>query len=195
MLTFSRSVVLASQSPRRRALLKQIGIDFSVQVSDINEEEMSLDMPPTEYAAGLALRKAEAVACKQDTAALVIGADTIVVLDGAILNKPADSAEAQAMLRRLSGRTHTVYTGVAVVHAPELTAHCETQKTEVTFRELDDKEILEYVATGSPLDKAGSYGIQDDFGAVFVRNIIGCYYNIVGLPLELLYRMLRKVAL
>lgn len=194
MLTFSRPVILASQSPRRHALLRQIGIDFTIQVSDINEEEMPLHMPPVEYVAGLAQRKSEAVARRQDMPALVIGADTIVVLDSAILNKPANSAEAHSMLRRLSGRTHTVYTGIAIVAVPELTVLCETQKTDVTFRELSEQEILDYVATGSPLDKAGAYGIQDDFGAVFVQNIVGCYYNIVGLPLELLYRMLREVS-
>ena len=193
MLRLPRPLILASQSPRRRALLRQIGLDFSIQPSSVAEELQPLDVPPQEYAAGLARQKAEDVARRQTAPAYVLGADTIVVLDGEIMNKPADETEASVMLQRLSGRTHTVYTGLALAAAPELTVRAAVQQTDVRFRELDPLEIAEYVAGGSPLDKAGAYGIQDDFGAVFVEHIAGCYYNIVGLPLELLYRMLRKI--
>jgi septum formation protein len=108
------------------------------------------------------------------------------------LNKPTDEEDARKMLRTLSHNTHTVYTGIALIEARSDKRMVTLQKTEVTFRELDDEEIAAYVATGSPLDKAGAYGIQDDFGAVFVSNISGCYYNIVGLPLELLYTTMKR---
>ncbi len=127
----------------------------------------------------------------QDSA-IVIGSDTTVVLDGVVLNKPVDAEDAVRMLRTLSDRTHTVYTGLAVVDASTGTHIAVHRSTKVTFRPLDAVEINAYVASGSPLDKAGAYGIQDDFGAVFVRNVEGCYYTIVGLPLELLYTSLRQ---
>lgn len=192
MLSLDRPLILASQSPRRRALLRQIGLDFTVQPSSVVEELLPLDLHPPEYATALARMKAIDVAYLQTQPSIVIGADTIVVLDGQILNKPADAADAHAMLRRLSGHTHTVFTGIALVSAPEISVQTAVQATDVRFRELDHNEIAEYVAGGSPMDKAGAYGIQDDFGAVFVEHIIGCYYNIVGLPLELLYRMLKS---
>lgn len=194
MLSLPRPLILASQSPRRYVLLRQLGLEFSVQPSAVVEELLPLDLPPHEYAAELARLKAEDVAHSQHQPAIVIGADTIVVLGGEILNKPADAADARTMLRRLSGRTHTVFTGIALVAAPEISVHTAVQATDVHFRELSDAEITGYVAGGSPMDKAGGYGIQDDFGAVFVEHIVGCYYNIVGLPLELLYRKLTAFA-
>ena len=115
------------------------------------------------------------------------------MLDGVVFNKPTDASDAVRMLRTLSGRTHTVYTGLALVAIQ--TAHAarvSSRATHVTFRQLSDAEIHAYVDSGSPLDKAGAYGIQDDFGAVFVERVEGCYYTIVGLPLELLYTMLRE---
>lgn len=123
----------------------------------------------------------------------MIAADTIVVLDGKILNKPVDAADAKHMLQTLSGHSHTVYSGVTVLDVPSNRAIEDVQATKVTFRELNEAEIDAYVATGSPLDKAGAYGIQDDFGAVFVSHIEGCYYNIVGLPLEMLYTNLSRL--
>ena len=126
--------------------------------------------------------------------AIVIGSDTTVVLDGQVLNKPIDADDAVSMLRRLSGRTHTVHTGLALFgRGRGLSSRRASRATDVTFRDLSDEEIRAYVGTGSPLDKAGAYGIPDDFGAVFVSRVEGCYYTIVGLPLELLYTELREL--
>lgn len=141
----------------------------------------------------LAIGKAADIASRLKEKHLVIGADTTVVLERSILNKPANKVEAKSMLERLSGKTHTVYTGIALVAAPEGIKISAVQKTDVTFRPLQKEEIALYVDSGSPMDKAGSYGIQDDFGAVFVEHINGCYYTIVGLPLEMLYRKLRAL--
>jgi len=122
---------------------------------------------------------------------IVIGADTLVVLDGRILTKPRDDYEARAMLKKLSGRTHIVFTGLALVHTRSMEYRTCFRRTEVSFRQIDEKEIDAYVSSGSPLDKAGAYGIQDDFGTVFVKSINGCYYNVVGLPLEAFYSSLK----
>ena len=192
LLPFKRPLILASASPRRRLLLQQLNLDFEVRTANIDEERIASGLAPRDYVQTLAQRKAIAVAAEHDTA-IVIGADTIVVLDGAILNKPANPTDAKAMLRTLSDRTHEVYTGFAIVQQPGGELLTDVQTTAVRFRHLDDDEIAAYVASGSPLDKAGSYGIQDDFGAVFVQEIRGCYYNVVGLPLELLYRRLREL--
>ncbi|WP_397547844.1 Maf family protein [Rhodothermus marinus] len=183
-------LILASRSPRRRKLLAQLGLDFEVHPSDLDENATNHRLPE-QLVEQLALEKARTVAARFPEA-LTLGADTIVVLDGDVLNKPADEAEARAMLRRLSGRTHTVYTGVALVHPASQREIVDYEATEVTFAPLTDAEIDAYVATGSPLDKAGAYGIQDDYGAVFIRRIEGDYYNVVGLPLHRLYRMLRN---
>lgn len=185
--------ILASASPRRKLLLEQIGLRFTVCPSAVEETEVSLLLPPQEYVSVLATSKARDVAQKQqEDSSIVIGADTIVVHDGCILNKPASVSEAEEMLARLSGATHIVYTGIALVESGSLRTLVDVQNTEVTFRVLATKEITAYVATGSPLDKAGAYGIQDDFGAVFVEKIHGCYYNVVGLPLTLLYQRLQE---
>lgn len=187
MLRLHVPLVLASQSPRRRQLLERLGIPFSVHPSDV-DETVPPDTAPSEVAALLATQKAEAIA-PQHPDALTLGADTIVVLDDVVLGKPADAVEAAAMLRRLSERSHMVYTGLALVHhGRTVTTH---EATEVTFATLTDAEIAAYVQTGSPLDKAGAYGIQDDLGAFFVEGIQGDYYNVVGLPLRRLYGTLR----
>jgi septum formation protein len=123
---------------------------------------------------------------------LYIGSDTIVVLGNEILEKPADSKDAAKMLQKLSSNTHTVYTGVALFDSANKKEDIRYEETKVSFRQLNAKEIDAYISTGSPMDKAGAYGIQDDFGAVFVNRIEGCYYNIVGLPLQLLYKMLME---
>ncbi len=181
--------ILASRSPRRHKLLAQLGLDFEVHPSDL-DEQATLYQPPDELVEHLALAKARLVApCFPE--ALTLGADTIVVIDGTVLNKPADAAEARAMLRRLSGRTHTVYTGLALLHPVSKREVTASEATRVSFAPLSDEEIEAYIATGSPLDKAGAYGIQDDYGAVFIRRIEGDYYNVVGLPLHRLYRLLR----
>lgn len=185
-------LILASKSPRRKKLLEQIGLSFSIIESKINEDSLPVNSPPSDYAKNLAKLKANTIASKINYPALVIGADTIVLIDGKILNKPNDTHNAIEMLNQLSGRTHTVYTAISIVESNSDFSLTDIAATDVTFRTLTQEEIIAYVSTRSPLDKAGAYGIQDDFGAVFVSHINGCYYNIVGLPLELLYRMLLK---
>lgn len=191
LLRLPLPLVLASQSPRRQALLRHVGFTFSVVIPDVDEDAVSTLMPPSEYVATLATVKARRGAELALERSIVIGSDTTVVLDGMVLNKPADAADAVRMLGMLSGRTHTVYTGIALVDSQSNECSASVRATDVTFRELDAMEIQAYVNTGSPLDKAGAYGIQDDFGAVFVSKVEGCYYTIVGLPLELLYTELR----
>lgn len=188
-MRLSAPFILASGSPRRKHLLEQLGVDFEVAVSDVSEE-LSEFTEPGSAAEVLAQRKADQVAAGRPDA-LTLGADTIVVLGGEMLGKPADEHEAAAMLRRLSGRTHTVITGIALVHPESSRVVTAREATRVTFGEMDDLEIESYVASGSPMDKAGSYGIQDDRGALFVERIDGDFYNVVGLPLRRLYCVLR----
>ena len=192
LLNLHKPLVLASASPRRKKLLEQLGFEFEIMTANIDENDMPLDTNPADYAMRLAKMKAQDVAYELKYPAVVLGADTIVVLDGKILNKPDDPEHAKQMLRTLSNNTHTVYTGIAVVESISDRQSVKVQKTDVTFRELGNEEIDAYVASGSPMDKAGAYGIQNDFGSVFVSHINGCYYNIVGLPLELLYKTLAE---
>lgn len=192
LLNLRIPLILASQSPRRKKLLSQLGFDFQIIPSEVDESKFSHSSVPADYVVQLSLQKALDVANRQKENSIVVGADTIVVLDGKIMEKPTDKDDAFRMLKSLSGRTHTVYTGIALIETPSLKSVTAFQQTEVTFRELEDDEINAYIATGSPMDKAGAYGIQDDFGAVFISEIHGCYYNIVGLPLELLYSTLKN---
>lgn len=186
-------IVLASSSPRRKTLLEQLGLPFTIRVSDI-EEDLQQAFPPERLAEMLALQKAQAVAASINVDSLVIGADTIVVDEQGILGKPCDTADASRMLSRLSGQTHQVITGVAVVStlhpARNLVKH---EVTRVTFAPLSAQDIRWYIHTGEPLDKAGAYAIQGKSMA-FVKQIEGCYYNVVGLPVFLLLRMLEEVA-
>lgn len=179
-------LILASGSPRRKELLARTGRTFRVVVSDADEIAPK-DMAPIDVAMHNARAKALAVASGQPACATVIGADTIVVLDGRIFGKPLDERDAHRMLRELSGKTHQVITGVALAHE----GNCETfaEVTDVCFRELSDEEIATYIATGEPLDKAGAYGIQGAAGA-FVDHIEGDYDNVVGLPVARLERAL-----
>jgi septum formation protein len=196
MIQLPYPLILASQSPRRRQLLTQIGLDFSVLPADIDEDAVSLALPPQEYVKELSKQKALYIREEIGGAkALILGADTIVVIDGRILNKPANPDEAFAMLKQLSNRMHEVFTGITLVESHTGQILSEVQRTEVYFRELQDLEIWKYIASGSPMDKAGAYGIQEDYGAVFVSKINGCYYNVVGLPLEKLYGMLSSTLL
>jgi len=171
-------------------LLRQIGFDPNVIPCDVNEE-FDLSLPASENAVVLALRKAREVA-RTINGAIVIGADTIVTLDGRMLGKPEDPDEAVRMLEMLSGKTHVVHTGYALVDRPSDAYVTGVEETLVTFRNIPRSEIEEYVAGGSPMDKAGAYGIQDDYGAVFVTRIEGCFYNVVGLPLSSLYSAFQK---
>ncbi len=183
-----KPLILASRSPRRIALLRQIGFDPEVVPCDV-EETFDHHLSPDDNAIRLALDKARCTARTRENA-LVIGADTIVVLNGTLLGKPTDAEDAHRMLRLLSGKTHTVHTAFAIVDRPSDLAEVGVESTRVTFRDLPDPEIEEYVRGGSPMDKAGAYGIQDDYGAVFVSRIEGCYYTVVGFPLSRFYTTL-----
>jgi septum formation protein len=195
LLNVKRRIVLASESPRRKKLLTQLGLEFDVIPSGINEDDYTCTSPEI-YSAMLALTKARAVSERlgNESAPIVIGADTIVVLGEQVLNKPLNAREAEEMLLTLSNNTHSVYTGLALCCslAEGIFSRTAYMKTDVTFRKLNIEEIRAYIAGGSPMDKAGAYGIQDDFGAVFVSNIVGCYYNIVGLPLNKTYTFLQE---
>ncbi|MEX0599415.1 MAG: nucleoside triphosphate pyrophosphatase [Rhodothermales bacterium] len=182
--------VLASRSPRRRRLLERIGMRFEVDASDV-DEDLPDGRSPDELVRALAERKARIVAPRH-VDALIMGADTVVVFEGSVLGKPADPREAAEMLHRLSEATHTVYTGIALVHPATNRTVSAYESTRVTFGPLDPDEIAAYVSSGSPMDKAGGYGIQDDRGALFVRRIEGDYYNVVGLPLHRFYRMMKR---
>ncbi len=180
--------ILASQSPRRRQLLGQIGFTFRVEPSPF-EETIPENGNPADIVRALALEKAEPVS-RRFPSALTLGADTVVVHEGVVLGKPEDEAEAHAMLRRLSGETHTVFTGLALLHPASDRRVSACEATRVTFDALSDEEIRAYVASGAPMDKAGAYGIQGDLGAVFVARIEGDFYTVMGLPLHRLYRLL-----
>ena len=183
-------LILASASPRRFHLLKQVGIPFRQVVSGVTED-IEAPAEPEAHVLELSRRKAEDVARRLNSG-IVLGADTVVVLEGQILGKPANAREATEMLRRLSGRTHQVYTGLTLIDVAADVSVSHVEVTEVTFRELSEEEIAAYVATGEPLDKAGAYGIQGK-GALLVSGINGCYYNVVGLPLAGLMNMLRRL--
>lgn len=176
-------LVLASASPRRSALLSQIGLTFEVRPSDIVEPPHNIhsNNPASEVTQNLALLKAAAVAQHFDDA-IIIGADTLVSLDGKLLGKPADDADAFDMLTHLSGTSHEVVTGVALIDARTEHETVWSETTQVYFRKLHSAEITAYIASGETSDKAGAYGIQGR-GAAFVRRIEGCYFNVVGLPL------------
>ena len=181
------TVILASSSPRRRALLEQVGISFSLDPADVDERMLPREKPEA-YAVRVALDKARVAAGRARTG-IVIAADTIVVVGDSILGKPVDAADARRMLSMLSGREHEVVTGLAVMDAASRRSSVRTSVTKVCFRKLSEREISAYVATGEPLDKAGAYGIQER-GALLVERIEGCYSNVVGLPLSLLGEML-----
>lgn len=186
-------IILASQSPRRRELLGQMGFqDFEI-IPAVGEEEADRSLPITEYVEQLALHKAAEVAARvNDPDAIVIGADTIVVHHDEILGKPRNQAHAFQMLSNLSGSRHMVYTGVALIQGERrITGH---EGTKVRFCALTEQEILAYIATGEPMDKAGAYGIQGR-GGLLVDSIEGDFYNVVGLPICRLSRMLAGIGI
>lgn len=189
----TKRVILGSASPRRRELLAQIGINFDVLVSGGEERYTSTE--PEEIVKELALAKAENVSAvlEEKESCLVIGADTIVVLDGEILGKPKDEEDAFRMLKSLQGRAHQVYTGTALLDydtegTKNVIRHAE--RTEVFVHAMTDAEIRQYISTGEPMDKAGGYGIQGRFAA-YIDRIEGDYYNVVGLPVAYLYQQLK----
>ena len=191
MFKTNLQIYLASKSPRRRKLLKQLGISFKSFSVDL-EEEVFDGEHPIQTVRRLALHKSEAASI-QVRNGIIITADTIVVLNKEIIGKPKNEKDAYKILLKLSGKTHTVFTGFVVKNLSNGKSILDYERTKVTFRKLTSKEIYDYIKTGSPMDKAGAYGIQDDFGAVFVEKIDGCYYNVVGLPLAKLYRSLMEI--
>ena len=180
---------MASASPRREQLLRQVGCEFRVEVSQA-EENNAADLPPAELVRVHALAKARAVAATAPAGEIVIGADTLVVLAGKVYGKPKSAADAESMLAELAGRTHSVWSGVAVVRQGRCLV--DAVETRVTLAKLSAIQIRRYVATGEPLDKAGAYAVQGR-GALFVECLEGCYFNVVGLPLRALSRLLSRV--
>jgi septum formation protein len=189
-MSITPPVVLASASPRRRELLALIGLVHTVDPADVDESVRGGEAPP-DYVERLARAKARSVAARHPTA-LVIGADTTVVLGDDILGKPEDAADAERMIARLSGHTHEVCTGIAVVYAGREASAVE--RVAVTFRTLTPREIAEYVATREPMDKAGAYGIQG-WGAAIVERIDGDYFSVMGLGLRRLVALFAKVGI
>ncbi len=184
------SIVLASASPRRTELMSLAGLQFTVVPADICEDVLAGETP-AEHVMRLSREKADAVAAAVE-GRFFIGADTVVVLDGAILGKPADEADARRMLEALSGRDHEVVTGFTVFDKVSGIHISRSVSTEVTFKTLEEKEISAYIASGCPMDKAGAYAIQG--GAVhFVRSISGSYTNVIGLPMTELYEVLQAM--
>ncbi len=186
----SRRIVLASGSPRRRQLLADLGVDFTVETIDGVDETVDASLAADDVPLAISRKKSQAYcdARHPDDNTIVITADTVVVVDDEVLGKPAGAADARRMLGLLSGRTHRVVTGVTVVRGE----HRDTRRqvTEVSFKSLSDDEIEYYISTYRPFDKAGAYGIQEWIGCVGIEGISGDYYNVMGLPLRLLYEML-----
>lgn len=185
-------IVLASASERRQELLKRLIKNFDIIVSDFDESKVPFKGSIERYVKDVALGKALDVKNKINDDAIIISADTIVTLEDKILGKPKDEEDAFKILKSLEGRKHSVYSGIVVINTAKNVIKQESLATEVTFSEISDDEILKYIKTGEPLDKAGAYGIQG-MGGIFVKEIKGCYYNVVGLPLNKLKCMLEEV--
>lgn len=195
MVADSPRIILASASPRREEILGLLGVKFTVAPSDFDESAV-VQWPPEEHVLESSMGKAAFIACRIPDG-IVIGADTIVVVDDMILGKPADGEDAKRMLRLLSGRSHYVYTGLCVMKRADnetLRALRDSVRTEVRFGQLTDEIINAYVSTLEPLDKAGAYGIQER-GSVLVEGIVGDYFNVVGLPIYRLSRMLLELGI
>lgn len=186
-----RNLVLASRSPRRIDLLNGMHFEFKVVPASEDAERGAKSDDPYKLPELAARRKCEQIS-KRHPGALVVAADTVVILDGAILNKPGDDDEARRFVAALAGRTHEVVTGVAVQRVSDGVDLSASETTKVTFRALTDQEVADYVATGEGRDKAGSYAAQG-LGSSLIRSIDGCFYNVVGLPVALLFELLRKV--
>jgi septum formation protein len=188
---FKRDYVLASKSPRRSILLNQLGLNFISIDSDIIEKEGS-NLKPLDVVKYNSLHKSRKVALDYRDK-IVIGADTVVVLDKEMIGKPKSVNEAIKFLKKLSGKMHYVYTGFNVIDTRSGKERFDYERTSVYFRELSNEEITYYVKNFTPMDKAGAYGIQDDFGCLFIEKINGDYYNVVGLPLKKLYLNLKEI--
>jgi septum formation protein len=187
-------LILASASPRRAEILRNAGIQFEVRATDVDESRLTGELPG-DYVRRLALAKARSAAADyRDTGqeALILGADTVVVVDADVLGKPVSQDDARSMLRRLSGRVHEVHTGLALLRSSGAEQRVVEEITRVHFAPLTDRETEDYIATGEPFDKAGAYGIQA-IGGRYVTRIEGCYFNVMGLPLARLWSLLREV--
>ena len=189
----NKKIILASGSPRRKEILENMGIEFTIVKSVADESSINADgIPVSLYVQELSLLKATEVKSRVSAKdAIVIGADTVVSIDGKILGKPANDEDAYNMLKSLSGKTHQVYTGYCGISTDDGTAVCESVCTDVTFAELSDKEIYDYIHTGESSDKAGAYAIQGK-GVMLVEKIEGDYFNVVGLPIRSLVNMLKR---
>ena len=191
MISTKLPIYLASKSPRRKKLLKQLNL--KIKTLDLHFHEKIHDgEDPVFLVKRLSIEKLNQALLKIKKG-IIITADTIVVIDNHILGKPINKIDAKRILKKLSGRTHNVYTGYSIYNSGNNKFITDFENTLVTFRKLTNSEIDEYIATGSPMDKAGAYGIQDDFGAVFIERIDGCYYNVVGLPLAKVYHSLLRI--
>jgi len=188
MIKSKLPIYLASKSPRRKKLLNSLNLDFKTVKVEC-EEHIRNSESPANIVKRLSKDKLNAALAKINIG-IIITADTIVVLDRKVIGKPKSKKDAEKILKFLSGRSHTVYTGFSIFNTDTGKLITDYEKTRVSFRKLKRDEILKYIDTGSPMDKAGAYGIQDDFGAVFVEKINGCYNNVVGLPLTKLYQAL-----
>ena len=184
--------VLASASERRQELLTRVIEDFNVLVSDFDEKSIPQKDSISKYVEQIALGKAKDVASKLKEGNIVIAADTIVEINGEVLGKPRDKDEAFKILSKLSGNTHRVFTGLVLINTTTNKILVSTESTEVIFSKLNEKDISKYIESGEPMDKAGAYGIQGK-GGVFIERISGCYYNVVGLPLNRLDKMIKEI--
>ena len=187
-------LILASASPRRAEILRNAGIQFEIRKTDVDESRIVGELPG-DYVRRLALAKALSAATEYRDPldeTLILGADTVVVVDADILGKPASQDDARSMLRRLSGRIHEVHTGLALLRKPGAEQRVVEEITRVHFAPLTDREIEDYIATGEPFDKAGAYAIQG-IGGRYVTRIEGCYFNVMGLPLARLWSLLREL--
>ena len=186
-----RKIILASQSPRRQELLNNIGVKFEIIKSNFREDTSGLGNKPEDIAKKLAYGKAKDVSDRLKEG-IILGADTIVVFDGEIYGKPKDEEDAIRMLNNLSGKTHQVITGVALIDKENNKTLIDYETTSVTFNELTKDEIKAYIKSGDYIGKAGGYGIQNK-GSIFIKRIEGCYFNVVGLPINKVYRMLKEL--
>lgn len=185
----NRKIILASKSPRRKELISRIISDFEIMADD-SEEKTDSGITPEKTVKILAMQKAENIAKKVSESALIIGADTVVSIDGKIFGKPSDEEDAKKMLQTLSGRENIVCTGIAVIDTASGKSACDAVSTTVVFKKLTEDEILKYIRTGEPMDKAGAYGMQG-LGSLFIKEIHGDYFNVIGLPLCRLGEMLQ----
>lgn len=181
----NRKIILASSSPRRKRILSQIGLDFSVEVTDIDEKKVKIKNPRL-LVQELSLLKAKAILKKKGS--IILAADTVVVFENKILGKPQSAEDAKKMLKMLSGKRHSVITGFTIIDPKYGKVVTKSEETKVWFRKIPKEEVEKYVATGEPLDKAGAYGIQE-LGSVFVKKIEGDFFNVVGLPISFVWEL------